>query len=84
MKRQKIDLWDGITDYRPPIFEEYEFNFKTGSKYYDPKTWQGIDSAALNYASEIVGNPSNALWVERRKLTDSFRMGIEYAKRYLI
>ena len=84
MKRQKIDLWDNITDYRPPVFEEYEFNFKEGRKEYEPKTWQGIDVAGLNYAREIVGDHSNSCWVDRRKLTDSFKMGIEYAKRYLI
>ncbi len=40
--------------------------------------------AGLNYAREIVGDPSNKLWVERRKLTDAFEIGIEYAKRYLL
>ncbi len=72
MKRQKI---------------EYEFNFKVNedSKIeLDPKTTKGIMIAGLNYAREIVGDPSNKLWVERRKLTDAFEIGIEYAKRYLL
>ena len=79
MKRQHIPEWDGCTDYRTPIFEEYEFNLDG----YDPKTSNGIYSAGLNYAREIVGDNHNSKWVERRKLTDAFEMGIEYAKRYL-
>ncbi len=45
MKRQNIELWDGLTEYRPPIFNEYEFNFKVNedSKIeLDPKTTKGI------------------------------------------
>ena len=79
MPRLSIPEWDGITDYRPPIFEQYEFLLDGES----PKTDKGIYCAGLNYAREIVGNPNNSKWIERRKLTDAFEMGIEYAKRFL-
>lgn len=87
MKRQEIPEWDGITDYRPPVFEEYEFKFfindPEDKAVYDPRTKVGARVAANHYASEIVGDPSNSKWLERRKLTDAFEMGIEYARRYL-
>jgi hypothetical protein len=79
MPRFSIPEWDGLTDYRPPIFNKYEFNLEGE----DPKTDKGIYCSGLNYAREIVGDPSNSKWVERRKLTDAFEMGIEYAKRFL-
>ena len=79
MPRLSIPDWDGITDYRPPIFEQYEFQLDGES----PKTDKGIYCAGLNYAREIVGNPNNSKWLERRKLTDAFKMGIEYSKRFL-
>ena len=79
MPRLSIPEWDGITDYRPPIFEQYEFQLDGES----PKTDKGIYCAGLNYAREIVGNPNNSKWIERRKLTDAVEMGIEYAKRFL-
>lgn len=86
MKRKEIPEWDGITEYRPPIFEEYEFNFIVSEHYYEPEKTsleQLTDIAALNYAREIIHDPSNDLWLERRKLTDAFKMGIEFAKRHL-
>jgi len=88
MKRQEIPEWDGIIEYRSPVFEEYEFDLeiaKGGGKTFDmdPTTRDGISFAALNYAREIVGDPDNSKWLERRKLTDAFKMGVEYAKRYL-
>lgn len=79
MPRLSIPEWNGITDYRPPIFEKYEFQLEGES----PKTDKGIYYAGLNYAREIVGDPNNSKWLERRKLTDAFKMGIEYAKRFL-
>ena len=79
MPRLSVPEWDGITDYRPLIFEQYEFQLEEQ----DPKTDKGIYIAGLNYAREIVGDPHNSKWVERRKLTDAFEMGIEYAKRFL-
>jgi hypothetical protein len=78
MKRRIIPEWDGFTDYRSPVFEEYKFRLVG-----DPKDEGTIRFAALEYADEIVGDPSNDKWVERRKLTDAFNMGIEYAKRHL-
>ena len=84
MKREEVPEWDGLTDYRPPVFKEYEFNFKFGkTPNNDPKSESCQWIASLNYAREIAGNPSNDLWVERRKLSDAFQMGIEYAKRFL-
>jgi hypothetical protein len=85
MKRQEVPEWDRITDYRPPVFEEYEFDFKMHeeSEPFDPKSSRGIDIASLNYAREIVGDPHNDKWLERRKLSDAFKMGIEFAKRHL-
>ncbi len=86
MKRQEIPEWDGITEYRPPIFEEYEFNFNVSEHYYEPQKTsiqQLTDIAALNYARDVVVDPSNDLWLERRKLSDAFKMGIEFAKRHL-
>lgn len=85
MKRQEVPEWDGITDYRPPVFEDYEFDFRIheNDKANDPKSKLGSDMAALNYAREIVGDPSNSKWVERRKLSDAFKMGVEFAKRHL-
>ena len=79
MPRLSVPEWDGLTDYRPPIFEQYEFQLEGQ----DPKTNKGIYIAGLSYAREIVGDPHNSKWVERRKLTDAFEMGIEYAKRFL-
>jgi len=78
MPRRIIPEWDGLTDYRPPIFEKYVFKFEG-----DPTDEKNIRWAGLEYAGEIVGDPCNSKWVERRKLTDAFQMGIEYAKRYL-
>lgn len=78
LEQQTIPEWDGITDYRPPIFEKYEFILDG-----DPQEDRVIRWAALQYAGEIVGDPANSKWLERRKLTDAFQMGIEYAKRYL-
>ena len=63
MPRLSIPEWDGITDYRPPIFEQYEFQLDGES----PKTDKGIYCAGLNYAREIDGNPNNRKCVERRK-----------------
>lgn len=86
MKRQLIPEWDGITDYRSPEFSEYDFIFKIhehDNENRDPETVVAINLAALNYASEIVGDPSNSKWLERRKLVDAFKMGIKYAERYL-
>ena len=86
MKKQEIPEWEGITDYRPPVFKDYEFNFNVSEHYSEPEKTsieQLTDIAALNYAREIVGDPSNDLWLERRKLTDAFKMGIEFAKRHL-
>ena len=80
MPRLSIPAWDGLTDYRPPIFDKYKFNFKDK----DPRSPGAIYEASLNYAREIVNDPRNSAWVERRKITDAFEMGVEYAKRFLI
>jgi hypothetical protein len=87
MKTEEIPQWKGLTDYRPPIFEEYEFDFSLeGNKtesYKTPPDDKAQRLAGLNYAREVVKDPCNSKWVERRKLTDAFDMGVEYAKRYL-
>ena len=85
MKRQEIPEWHDITEYRTPVFEQYEFDFKMheNAEPFDPKSRRGIDVASLNYAREIVGDPNNDKWLERRKLSDAFKMGIEFAKRHL-
>ena len=85
MKTQEIPEWNGITDYRTPVFEDYEFNFKMNeqSEPFEPKSRSGIDIASLNYAREVVDDPNNNKWIERRKLSDAFKMGIEFAKRHL-
>ena len=87
MKTQEIPEWEGLTDYRPPIFNEYDFDFsleKNGDPYVSPEAdkEKAIHLAGLNYARDIIKDPSNSKWVERRKLTDAFEMGIEYAKRF--
>jgi len=88
MKRKEIPEWEHITDYRP--FEEstYDFdfslgNYRDGTIPYKPTDIKGQKLAGLNYAREIVEDPSNSKWLERRKLCDAFDMGVEYAKRYL-
>jgi hypothetical protein len=88
MKRKEIPEWEHITDYRPFEEKSYEFDFslgndRDGTAPFEPTDIRGEKLAALNYAREIVIDPCNSKWLERRKLTDAFQMGVEYAKRYL-
>ena len=84
--KQEIPEWENITDYRPFIKEGYVFNFKSiGSgeevlKAYD-KSVQ--DTVSHNYANEVVNDPCNSKWIERRKISEAFKMGIEFSNRFL-
>lgn len=84
--KQEIPEWEHITDYRPFVKEAYLFDFKPlGSREEDFRAYEKSvqDTVSLNYANEVVNNPCNSKWLERRKISEAFKMGIEFSNRFL-
>lgn len=84
--KQEIPEWEYITDYRPFIKKAYVFDFKpmgSGEENLNAIEKSVQDTVAHNYANEVVDDPCNSRWIERRKISEAFKMGIEFSNRFL-